>query len=312
MQRRCAHGDGGQGDIKMSQRAPRISLVVSTRGRSGQILRLLDSLDKQTMSDFELIVVEQNLEPIVAPMLAGTRPYAVSYLHTPDEQGASRGRNRGLQLATGDYVIFPDDDCWYPPAFLEIALRATDERNLDILTGRCTDEYGNTINGRFETTPQWIVRGNVWTTQIEWIAIWRRSLLVDLGGYDENVGVGALSPWQSAEGQDLMLRALAQGALAWYDPDLHAHDEGHDRTNASTELVARARAYGRGMGYVLRKHEFGLGVISYFLLRPTGGALIAAVTGKMRLAQFFAATTLGRLEGVLGRSLGITLWNPSN
>jgi glycosyltransferase involved in cell wall biosynthesis len=284
-------------------RSPVVSLVVSTKGRQHQLVQLLDSLDRQTFKDFELIIVEQNEKGLVAPLLKKKRTFPIFHIHTPSAQGLSRGRNRGIAEARGEVLLFPDDDCWYPAPFIESGLRIMFERKLDALTGRPTNEKGEPIQGRFESEAQWITPTNVWTTQIEWAAFWRRDLLIALAGYDEVIGVGAQSPWQSAEGQDLMLRALKNGARCWYDPSINAHDAGVDRRRADAATIARARAYGRGMGYVLRKQRLGIGVSSYLFSRAIGGAIVAAITGRRRLAMFHAATALGRLEGILGRCL---------
>jgi len=284
---------------------PAVSLIVSTLGRQQEIAKLLDSLRCQTELDFELIVVDQNPEPVIAPIVQGARvcPFPIQYLHTPGEKGLSRGRNRGLAVAAGEYVLFPDDDCWYPTNFLERGLRELRERRLDALTGRPTSEDGQPILGRFERAAQWICRSNVWTTQIEWIAFWRRDLLERLAGYDEMIGIGASSPWQSAEGQDLMLRALAAGARCWYDPELNAHDQSIDRRNPDSPFIVKARAYGRGMGYVMRKHRVGYRTSLYYLSRAVGGSLLAAVSRELPLARYHAATALGRLEGIVGKCL---------
>jgi glycosyltransferase involved in cell wall biosynthesis len=284
--------------------SPAVSLIVSTKGRQYQLAQLLNSLDRQSCQDFELIIVEQNAQSLVAPLLETAWCFPIRHLHTPDEQGASRGRNVGLAQAQAEFVLFPDDDCWYPATFLERGLELLRDRSLDALTGRPTNEDGRPIHGRFERDAQWITRANVWTTQIEWIAFWRRQLLLDLGGYDQLIGVGAESPWQSAEGQDLMLRALNRGARCTYDPSLNAHDAGADRRCADSAMIAKARAYGRGMGYVMRKHRLGIGPSSYFLSRAIGGSIVAAARGRLPVAQFHAATALGRLEGIFGWCLG--------
>jgi glycosyltransferase involved in cell wall biosynthesis len=283
--------------------APVVSLIVSTKGRQHQLVQLLDSLDRQTFKDFELIIVEQNAKSVLAPVLKKTRRFPIRHFHTPLVQGLSRGRNRGIAEARGEVLLFPDDDCWYPDPFIERGLKVMRELNLDALTGRPTNEKGEPIQGRFETEAQWITPTNVWTTQIEWAAFWRRDLLIELAGYDEVIGVGAQSPWQSAEGQDLMLRGLKKGARCWYDPSINAHDAGVDRRRADAATIAKARAYGRGMGYVLRKQRLGIGVSAYLFSRAIGGAIVAAITGRRRLALFHAATALGRLEGIVGRCL---------
>jgi glycosyltransferase involved in cell wall biosynthesis len=283
--------------------SPALSVVVSTLGRHDELANLLDSLRRQTSSDFELIVVDQNADPVVAPLIRDTTlsTFPATYLHTPDEKGLSRGRNRGLAVARGEYALFADDDCWYPADFLERGIRQLRDGAWDALTGRPTSEDGKPILGRFEEAAQQINRSNVWTTQIEWIAFWRRDLLERLGGFDEMIGIGASSPWQSAEGQDLMLRALAAGARCRYDPDLNAHDKGVDRRDADAAVIAKARAYGRGLGHVMRKNRVGYPTALYYLSRSVGGSLVAAVSREWPLARFHAATAIGRLEGILGK-----------
>jgi glycosyltransferase involved in cell wall biosynthesis len=287
------------------ENSPVVSLVVSTKGRQHQLVQLLDSLDRQSFKSFEMIVVEQNPELLVLPVLTKRkRKFPIRHIHTPWEQGLSRGRNRGIAEARGEVLLFPDDDCWYPKHFLKESIKLMHELGLDTLTGRPTNEKGEPIQGRFETEAQWITPANVWTTQIEWAALWRRDLLIKLAGYDELIGVGAPSPWQSAEGQDLMLRALKQGARCWYDPSITAHDAGVDRRRADSAMIAKARAYGRGMGYVLRKQQLGIGASLYLFGRAIGGGMLAAVTGHARLAKFHFATAVGRLEGIMGRCIG--------
>ena len=163
--------------------------------------------------------------------------FPITRLERPAEQGLSRGRNVGWRAASGEYVCFPDDDCWYDPDFLEYSARQLAETGADVLTGRAAKEDGTSINGRFAPKAIWVTAAHqVWTTQIEWVAFFRRSLLVQLGGYDEDVGIGALTPWQACEGQDIVLRALELGARCYYDPSLtgrHAEIV-LDRPSAST------------------------------------------------------------------------------
>lgn len=292
-----------QGGGRSTDALPVLSVIVSTLGRQAELMKLVDALRQQSEPHFELIVIDQNPEPLVGSLVqdAGLPAFPVKYLHTPEEKGLSRGRNRGLAIAAGGYALFADDDCWYPANFVEMGIRQLRERGLDVLTGRPTSEDGKPILGRFAQTAQWISRSNAWTTQIEWIAFWRRELLEQLGGFDEMIGIGASSPWQAAEGQDLMFRALAAGARCWYDPDLNAHDRGFDRRNADAAAVAKARAYGRGMGFVMRKHRVGYRTSLYYLSRAIGGSVVAALSRKLPLARYHAATAIGRLEGILGK-----------
>lgn len=176
-----------------------------------------------------------------------------------------------------------------------------DARRADILTGRSTDESGLTINGRYARRPGAITRHGVWTRQIEWISFFRRETVVRAGGFDETVGVGAPTPWQAGEGPDLILRAIGSGASSWYDPALIAfHDELPTR-RLDAAIVRKGRAYGRGMGRVLRNRGFPVAALFYWGARALGAMLRALAALDWRRARSFLAVFLGRLEGCVGR-----------
>lgn len=109
-------------DTESSERTPEFSLIVTTKDRTRELADLLQSLDRQRFRSFELIVSDQNADDRLLPVLAPFRQQ-FPLRHIRSAGGASRGRNAGLPLATGRYVGFPDDDCWYPPDLLAIVSR---------------------------------------------------------------------------------------------------------------------------------------------------------------------------------------------
>jgi glycosyltransferase involved in cell wall biosynthesis len=276
------------------------SLVISTKGRARELDTLFRSLSAQTYSAFEIILVDQNAEPLPDPDGSTAGRWRYTHLHCPTDAGLSRGRNVGWRVAVGEFVLFPDDDCWYAPEFLSQAKQMLSEREVDVLTGRATDEMGRSINGRFERSPQFVQRRSVWTTQIEWIAFFRVSLLRRLNGYDEQIGVGASSPWQACEGQDIVLRALKLGAVCLYRPDLTGHHPEIDVAHPDSAGIRKARGYGRGMGYVLRLHNFNWAERLYWVCRPLARALGLAVLRRRRGCIYALSVAAGRLEGSSG------------
>lgn len=279
----------------------KLSLVISTLGRRSEFPRLLQSFAAQSIGGFEAIIVDQNDEDILSDVLrSGDWPFPIRHVCTPGERGLSRGRNRGWPEARGEIVLFPDDDCWYPPGLFERALSRMEETAADILAGRAADLHGRSINGRFEKQAQKVTRRNVWTTQIEWMVFFRKPALAALGGYDENIGIGASSPWQSCEGQDIVLRALEAGLVAWFDPALAGHHAELDTLNPNEAMRAKGRAYARGFGHVLRKHAYSLGDAAYWSARPAFNMLRGALKGNAAQTRYFASVAAGRLEGFFG------------
>jgi glycosyltransferase involved in cell wall biosynthesis len=281
---------------------PRLSLVVATLGRVDEIARLFRSLDAQTFRDFDVTIVDQNDDDRLAVLEAQRWSFPLRRLRTPGERGASRGRNRGWQATTGEIVLFPDDDCWYPADFLARAVAIFDATACDVLGGRPADETGRTINGRFQPAALAVDRRTVWTTAMEWMVFFRRTVLERTGGFDEGVGVGAATPWQSAEIQDIILRALAAGFACRYDPDLIGHHPEDVAGPPDARARYKARVYARGMGHVLRTHGYGLSNRGSWVLRPVAGSALSLLRGRAAMARWYAQVAIGRLEGFTGRA----------
>lgn len=87
----------------------RFSIIIPAHNSAGHIRKALDSIKAQTFTDYELIVVcdscDDNTEQIAREY--GAKTEAVSY-HCDGPT-----RNRGMELATGDWILFMDDDDWW-------------------------------------------------------------------------------------------------------------------------------------------------------------------------------------------------------
>lgn len=284
---------------------PRFSLIVATVGRTEPLPRLLDSLAAQSFRDFEVVVVDQNRAIDLSPLLApGNRPFRLRHLRATCLRGVSAARNAGWRAASGEVLVFPDDDCWYPADYLAKADAILRETGAELLTGRPTDESGRTINGRFEPRGGPITRATAFTTQIEWNMAVDARLMQALGGYDEGISLGGPTPWQGGEGYDLVLRALAHGAACRYAPGLVAHHDELPVARPDAAMVAKGRAYGRGLGRVLRKHGFGPLSLGWWAGRSLANLGLALARGRRDGAAYFAAQLTGRIEGWAGRTFG--------
>ena len=114
-----------------------------------------------------------------------------------------------------------------------------------------------------------------------------------LGGFDENLGPG--TAFGSAEGNDLVARAIRCGHRAEYDP---AQRIVHPDKRLTETAVTRAALYGAGLGFVLRRHPVANRVRLSFLIRPAGGAALSLARGNILSARYYAATLRGRLRGL--------------
>ena len=117
-----------------------------------------------------------------------------------------------------------------------------------------------------------------------------------VGRFDESLGLGAGTPWSSGEEIDFLIRAVDAGGRIEYDPALVVWHEEKDFDAASLEAVGRRD--GASVGYLLRRHGYGLGTKARMLVRPAGGALLALARRDRARAGFHAATLRGRLLGL--------------
>lgn len=275
---------------------PRIAYVIPTLGRVEPLAALLASILQQDIGPAVVVVVDQNAQPVLRPLLARfAGRLEIRHLEIGRALGSSAARNLGWRAVEADLVVFPDDDCTYPPGLMARMAAVMDNTGADLVSGRCADAAGQNCNGNFAARPGWVGRGNIWQTQIEWMVLMRRNVLEATGGYDPALGVGMA--YGSCEGQDFTLRALAAGFRQYYEPSLAGqHPDVLLRPDAAT--ARKCRAYGRGMGYVLRQHGFGRGVQAKYLLRPLLRAAFTLACGKPGAANLALNTALGRLEGL--------------
>ncbi|MFZ4407474.1 MAG: glycosyltransferase family 2 protein [Paracraurococcus sp.] len=283
----------------------RVSLIVATRGRDRELAELFESLAAQGHAALEVIIVDQNADDRLTPVIAAWRDRLALRWERTTRAHANHARNLGLALARGAVVGFPDDDCSFPPGLLARVLGGfAADPALAILTGPAASPEGGLGSGRWREDAGAIDASHVWTSVIEFNLFLRREVALAMGGFDERLGPG--TPLGSTEGNDLVLRAIAVGHVARYDP---AQRIVHPDKRLTPVAVERAALYARGMGFVLRRHAVPAGVWLPFMVRPLGGIALSALRGNLLAARYYAATLRGRLAGFLspGAAAGLPL-----
>lgn len=97
---------------------PLVSIVMPLYNKAPYVVRALDSVGAQTITDFEVIVVDDASTDDGADLVTGSSDSRVRLVRQANA-GPGAARNRGLMEAQGSYVAFLDaDDCWLPQ-FLE-------------------------------------------------------------------------------------------------------------------------------------------------------------------------------------------------
>jgi glycosyltransferase involved in cell wall biosynthesis len=98
----------------------RLTLIVPTYRRPADLQRCLESVQRQTLADFELIVVDNASDAQLATRVADFNLHArvpASYVPEPN-LGLHNARHAGVRAATGDILVFTDDDATFDPDWL--------------------------------------------------------------------------------------------------------------------------------------------------------------------------------------------------
>lgn len=193
------------------------SIIVSTYNRSRFLKRLLLSLSSQTMApdQYEVLVFDDGSTDETAETCREMMRKSpnMKYMSTGINLGIAKAQNMAIRESRGKHLLFVDDDC---------------------ITDR---EWAEKMNSALEREP--IVAGSVATTLSSFIVIchniaqfypfmpgraagnvdsiaganmgFRRSLLDDLGAFDERILCGP--------DMEMILRARAKGYSIYFEPE---------------------------------------------------------------------------------------------
>lgn len=232
----------------------KIDLLMTTRNRHTCVERLLDSLARQTTINFRLVAGLQRPDAAMLALVKGAAAkFPVRIVPLP-ECGLSAARNRLLPAVAGQVVALTDDDCSYPPrtmAALETFFAAHPASDACVGTPCPADAQAPT--GPATVRP--VTRFGILRQAPSWLLFFRTEAMRRVGVFDERLGIGAPSPWQSGEETDYALRLLAQGGRI-----LRTGSVGVAHPPPDFACANRAKWYGYGMGrmQLLRKHHFPL------------------------------------------------------
>jgi len=131
----------------------KISIVVCTRNRGKPLREMMDSLVAMTVPDgldWELVMVD-NGSTDDTPQIIDSYADALPLIHVREDQaGLSFARNRGVATASGDYIIWTDDDVRVQPDWMAAYVRAfKDHPDGAYFGGRITPVFEG-------STPQWL------------------------------------------------------------------------------------------------------------------------------------------------------------
>ena len=188
-----------------------MTVAIPTWNRAHLVTRALGSALAQTLTNIEILVVDDGSTDATPEILAGVGDRRVRTVRLARNGGISRARNTAVRLARGEWVAFLDDDNEWAPAYLERQLAfAASRPKADVVY--CRAQRRDARTGRVGLVPTAVWSGKVFRHLVEgWLplmsgALLRRSAVLAAGGFDEGL--------LAYEDYDLLLQLAQRTELA--------------------------------------------------------------------------------------------------
>jgi glycosyltransferase involved in cell wall biosynthesis len=122
--------------LKQIEGKPAVSYIIPTMFRQDYTLQLLADLESQSFSVTQVVVVDATPVGDRNESLYNQKKYPFELIiKWQESKGSCRARNEAIDLCTGDYVVFGDDDIRIPSNFIENHIRFLQTYNVGACNG---------------------------------------------------------------------------------------------------------------------------------------------------------------------------------
>ncbi|MEJ2578195.1 MAG: glycosyltransferase [Kineosporiaceae bacterium] len=218
---------------------PLVSVVMPVWNRAASVRRAVESVQAQTLGDWELVVVDDGSSDDTPGVLEGLAHFEPRLrVFRQERGGVSAARNRAIDESRGRYVAFLDSDNTWDPDFLRVMAAVMQRDDLSAAYSAMRLRHGAKVSYRaFDGGREHLLVGNHIDLNI---LVVRADLLAEVGGFSTDL--------RRAVDYDLVLKLGARAELR-YVPFIGAvySEDGADgsrisvRESVSWNYVVRAR-----------------------------------------------------------------------
>jgi glycosyltransferase involved in cell wall biosynthesis len=246
-----------------------VSVVIPTYNRANLIRRCVKSVLNQTVSDIEVLVVDDGSSDRTKATLEKIGDERFRYYKHEQNRGGAAARNTGIQHSSGDYIGFLDsDDVWHPTK-LKKQLNQLDSKPAEWAACYC-DVKRNRGNILIDTLDTVVSRksgpeggeeliDDILTRKLDFggtsTLLVRHDVVSQLDGFDES--------FQRIQDTEFIIRLLMEWKLTYVDEVLVTkYDTGSVSLNDSIGAVEQFhRSFSellnrRGLQDVVRKVDY--------------------------------------------------------
>ena len=233
--------------------SPKVSVLIRTYRRPELLRRAIESIERQTYSNIEIVVVEDGayeFQPYIQQEVEKNR---IKYQCIGTHVGRCLTGNRALEIASGQYCCFLDDDDYLYPDHIEVLVRKIQDctsRMVYSWAEECEiDSEGcvkrKCVNCAYSPSRLLLCERNYLPIQS---VLFERSLYDELGGFDSELT--ALEDW------DLWLRYCTKTTIDYVPKVTSCYHTPFDRAEKQKRVQimrdAEKMLYERKQCYVMK------------------------------------------------------------
>ena len=185
----------------------KISVVIPTYNRANTIIKAIESVQSQSYSVDEIIIVDDSSTDDTESRLRNVKDDKIRYFFLETNSGAAGARNYGVSQARNDMIAFLDsDDVWHPDKIKKQIMLKSENKELRLIYTAYVRIYSDSLmeihpdmSGKTkldgDMLSQILFENTVGTPTI----LMEKSLFEEINGFDDRL--------QSLEDWDMVIRA---------------------------------------------------------------------------------------------------------
>lgn len=130
---------------------PKVSIIIPVYNAESTIERCLGSLINNSYKNLEIILVDDCSTDNSLKICRQYESDSIIVYHSNENHGPSFSRNKGLELSTGDYIMFVDSDDWVEANYVKMFVKNLNDDSNFIICGYYNhDEMNSGVLGKIK------------------------------------------------------------------------------------------------------------------------------------------------------------------